>query len=363
MGVKILRREATGLKHRIGILSFFPLTLLILSGCIPNTAKTESIAVIYAVAAVISILILFGYCFFTKQKTLWFILLLSSVLIVNCGYLTLALSGNLSEALLANRISYLGSVFLPMFMLMILLNSLQIRLRRYIPGVLILIGILVFLIAASPGYLDIYYKEVSFATVNGVGFLQKVYGPWHKVYLLYLLFYYAVMIGVMIHAFLKRKVSSFSHALILTLAVTVNLGVWFIEQLVQLDFEILAISYIITDLFLLCFDRLATENQRLKALIDAKPASAPEPELPEKSYEPDVDIALLENNLATLTRTERLIFDLYIQERTTKEIMAELNIKENTLKFHNKNIYGKLGVTSRKQLQLLYKSMKENAHT
>lgn len=30
--------------------------------------------------------------------------------------------------------------------------------------------------------------------------------------------------------------------------------------------------------------------------------------------------------------------------------MAELNIKEDTLKFHNKNIYSKLGVTSRKQL-------------
>ena len=30
--------------------------------------------------------------------------------------------------------------------------------------------------------------------------------------------------------------------------------------------------------------------------------------------------------------------------------MAALNIKENTLKYHNKNIYGKLGVSSRKQL-------------
>jgi len=30
--------------------------------------------------------------------------------------------------------------------------------------------------------------------------------------------------------------------------------------------------------------------------------------------------------------------------------LQELSIAENTLKFHNKNLYGKLGVSSRKQL-------------
>ena len=33
-----------------------------------------------------------------------------------------------------------------------------------------------------------------------------------------------------------------------------------------------------------------------------------------------------------------------------EQALAELSIKENTLKFHNKNLYSKLGVTSRKQL-------------
>jgi len=40
--------------------------------------------------------------------------------------------------------------------------------------------------------------------------------------------------------------------------------------------------------------------------------------------------------------------------------MAELNIKENTLKFHNKNIYGKLGVSSRKELKERYKHLEQN---
>ena len=41
----------------------------------------------------------------------------------------------------------------------------------------------------------------------------------------------------------------------------------------------------------------------------------------------------------------------------TKEILDRLNIKENTLKYHNKNIYAKLGITSRKQLVAVYKQL------
>lgn len=60
--------------------------------------------------------------------------------------------------------------------------------------------------------------------------------------------------------------------------------------------------------------------------------------------------------LDTLTPTERTIYDAHLSSTPTKEIMSELNIKENTLKFHNKNIYSKLGVSSRKQLLEIYKA-------
>lgn len=58
-------------------------------------------------------------------------------------------------------------------------------------------------------------------------------------------------------------------------------------------------------------------------------------------------------NLDALTPTERKIYGLYIDNRKTKEICEALDITENTLKYHNKNIYSKLGVSSRKQLKKL----------
>ena len=60
--------------------------------------------------------------------------------------------------------------------------------------------------------------------------------------------------------------------------------------------------------------------------------------------------SFLREHLPTLTATERIIYDLYLDGKGTKDVMKELNISENTLKYHNKNIYGKLGVSSRKQM-------------
>ena len=64
-------------------------------------------------------------------------------------------------------------------------------------------------------------------------------------------------------------------------------------------------------------------------------------------------------NLSTLSPSEYKIYELYLSGKTTKEIVDILGITENTLKYHNKNIYSKLGISSRKQL-LRYASLKQH---
>lgn len=55
-------------------------------------------------------------------------------------------------------------------------------------------------------------------------------------------------------------------------------------------------------------------------------------------------------SIHTLTPTERRIFDYYVAGRTVKEVITLAGIKESTLRYHNQNIYSKLGVNSLKQL-------------
>lgn len=358
--------------------------LFCLSSCSSVGEKASSVSVVYCVTAIFSVFIFLIYMFGIKRKNAWFILLFASVFVVNIGYFSLAVSKGLEEALLANRISYLGSVFLPMAMLLIILDSLKVRYGKLLPGILTGIGIIVFLIAASPGYLDIYYKEVSFVSVGGVGMLQKVYGPLHIIYLFYLLLYFFAMTAIITIKAAKKKIESVTHTFILFSAVFINIAVWFLEQIVRIDFEILSVSYIITVLFLVCLCFLSQESEKQKTRIEAceKPAFPEEPEPVSEEPVPESvimaeseasDDSLFDEDsltgyfetaeyknfmygLGLLTNTEQKIYNCYIEGKSTKEILSLLDITDNTLKYHNKNIYSKLGVSSRKQLkEIAYK--------
>lgn len=358
------------MKRSVASLSVLLCLNLCLAGCQSVGDKTASLSVIYGATAVLSMLVLGGYGLFVKKKDGWLLLLLSSVVTVNGGYWYLALSHTLDHALMANRIAYLGSVLLPLSMFMIILKVTNTTYKKWLPGMLFAISGLVFLVAASPGILDVYYKEVSFAVVNGVTTLDKVYGPLHPLYLFFLLVYFSVMVAAIIKSAVKKTIDTTTHAIILAVAVFVNIGVWLIEQLANIEFEMLSVSYIISELFLLGVNLVAGENKRLKQLvkeaeiskkITALDASAPDRAITPTENTVTVDqkqIDLFLTGLEHLTQTEKRIFDSYIARFTTKEVLASLNIKENTLKFHNKNIYSKLGVSSRKELLEIYKQMK-----
>lgn len=352
------------------------MNILLLSGCDTIGSKSTSMAFIYIVTTLISLLVLILYCYMIPKKNMWFLLLFGSILVVNIGYLSLAISKSLEEALLANRISYLGSVFLPMAMMMIILKVIHFKYPKWLPGLLFIIGIAVFLIAASPGYLDIYYKDVFITNVHGITVLKKVYGPWHNLYPVYLLIYFTSMISVIIQSVLTKKRISLNHAVILAIAVFVNIGVWLIEQLVSLDFEFLSVSYIISELFLFGLHIAMTENERLKELVAAQEKSSTVSNSTEVQPENSAFLNTVNttqndedrykaflSDLSTLTKTEHIIFDFYVEGKTTKEILQELNITENTLKFHNKNIYSKFNVPSRKKLMELYNDFNKSFPT
>ncbi len=345
------------------ILGSIPLLFIAsgLSGCNSVSNGKTSLSVIYGITTVISALLLIGCLFLVRKNKKWFILLFSSVLVVNAGYTFLSVSVNLEVALWANRVSYLGSVFLPLAMLMIILNITNTKCKKWVQILLFSLAGIMFLIAASPGISTLYYKEVSFAVIDGVSTLIKVYGPLHPLYLAYLLMYFSVMVAVIINATVKKTFNATSHAVIIALAVLVNIGVWFIEQISDMDFEFLSVSYIITELFLCGVHMVMNENQRLRELIQQKDEELQATVITE-------ELRTIENvskdameyfalGIENLTSQERQIYEAYLSGMSTKDIMSKLNIKENTLKFHNKNLYSKLGVSSRKELLRIYKAI------
>ena len=126
---------------------------------------------IYGTISIIAF-ILIGICFIIdKSKNRYLLLLFISIFVANLGYFLISVAPSLDFALHANRLSYLGQVFLPYFLLMMLLTICKIEYPKWLNPVLITIGIVVLLIAASPGILPIYYRTVAIDKSEG---LQKL---------------------------------------------------------------------------------------------------------------------------------------------------------------------------------------------
>ena len=321
------------------------------------TGNSMSMSIIYGVSTVLSFLLLLGYGAFVGKKEIWMLLLFTSVFIINVGYFTLSLSKTLEEALLANRIAYLGSVFLPLFMLMTIVGVCRLRFGKWLLGGLICVSIAVFLIAASPGYLDYYYKEVSLVFVNGVAKLEKVYGSLHKCYFIYLFAYFAMMVGTILYSEWKKQIASFQHASLLLVVVLLNIAIWLVEQLIHWDFEFLSVSYIISELLMLILYSMLQEYEQLQCQPVTetvvkeglqKESEAVEPEAA-VTFEIDQIVAYW-SEVVKLSPREQDIFRAILEDKKRKEIAEELCISENTVKTHITNVFSKFEFCRRSEL-------------
>lgn len=94
----------------------------------------------------------------------------------------------------------------------------------------------------------------------------------------------------------------------------------------------------------------AEEQTRIQAEYEAAQA-----EITRLAYERDKEIDPNDyqhflNGVKSFTPAERNVFQHYLAGKSSKEILELMTIKESTLRYHNRNIYQKLGVNSLKQM-------------
>ena len=70
-----------------------------------------------------------------------------------------------------------------------------------------------------------------------------------------------------------------------------------------------------------------------------------------------IDFKTFAANVELLSKAERAVFDLYMKGFSAPDIANQLYISINTIKSHNKRIYKKLNVSSRKELLFYAKLM------
>ena len=90
--------------------------------------KSGNMAMVYSAIAVLSLLLLIGYLLWEKKKAKHLTMLFVSVAVANIGYFLQSVSSTLNGALWANRISYLGSAYLILLMLLIIMGIYAVHL-------------------------------------------------------------------------------------------------------------------------------------------------------------------------------------------------------------------------------------------
>ena len=216
----------------------------------------------YGMIALVS-LCMVGVCVAAdKKRDIWLLLVFVSVSICNLGYYMLSVSPNLDSALNSNRLAYLGSVFLPFFMLMMVLRFCGINRSKPLMITLVAVGIVMLGITTSPGILPIYYKTVDFEIVDGSAKLIREYGPLHILYYVYLIGYMFSMVGVTLYAIGKRKIKSRSHTVLLLCTVFSSIVIWLVEQFLPRGFEWLSVSYILDECLILAIYRSMQKQGR-----------------------------------------------------------------------------------------------------
>ena len=89
--------------------------------------EVPELSLAYGIIAIIS-LSMVGICVLAdKKRDEWLIWLFVSVALCNLGYFMVSVSKELDAALNSNRIAYLGSVFLPFFLLMMVQRFCKIK--------------------------------------------------------------------------------------------------------------------------------------------------------------------------------------------------------------------------------------------
>ena len=307
----------------------------------------------YAIMAVIATILLIGYCALVRKKEPWLLLLYICVTVVNVGYFLLSVAKNVSFAIVANDIVYLGSVFLSVSMLLTIVKLCGFEAKKKLVITLIAIGTVMFTLVATSGILPWYYKEVSLVFVGGAAKLEKVYGVLHPTYLFYLLAYFSAMVVCIIQSVRKKMIASQKYASLLAAIVFGNIAVWLVEKFIPWDFEFLAVSYLFSEIILLGLywmmqdyvraDLVPSPTQGVPRITPIDIATMP---MEEK-------ISKILSFLApgeTLGAREREILELVLQNKKRKEIAEELCLSENTIKTYIRTLYSKVGVGSREEL-------------
>ncbi len=223
----------------------------------------------YAITFLASVIMLILLIYISKnQNVMYYLLVFLSIMICNMGNYALSTAESLDAALLGHRLLYMGSTFVPIFMLFAIMKLCRMEIPAWLVICLLSMCTMVLYFAFSVGKRTFFYKNVSIATENGMTYLIKEYGPMHKLYMVYLFISIGLMIGVIFYSLLMKNIPRQVVFCILMMVIITTVCYLF-RRISGSTFELITIAYIFDDILFLVLIRRIGKYEVMESIANS----------------------------------------------------------------------------------------------
>lgn len=163
--------------------------------------------------------------------------------ISNLGYLMLADAQTAQEAILANKLSYFGACFGPLFIMLLIFNLCHIRLGSKLRKLFFIVSTVIYMSVLLTGKSSMFYEEIVFERKGSASWLTKTYGPMHTFFIATIAVYTFISFVVLIYSYIrKRDASRYMISLLFTLEVVAVAG-YAARRFFEWKFETVPLAY------------------------------------------------------------------------------------------------------------------------
>ena len=201
----------------------------------------------YSISAILSIFWMIMFLARFEGKKINYYITIFSLLtsIASLGYVSLVTSSSVSEAILANKIVYLGGCFAPLVLFFAICSICNLKINKWVKILCFGYSFFVYALVCTIGYSEIYYKDVSLVDMGGYSVLEYGYGFGHNFFYVILYGYIIIELIILIHSLIKKHSVSRKSILILISTEIISVALFIISRFFDFPFEIMPVVYVV----------------------------------------------------------------------------------------------------------------------
>lgn len=191
-----------------------------------------------------------------KHFSVHFTLIFCLIPVSNLGYVLLLDADNITEALMANKVIYIGGCFLQPIIMMCVFSLCHVRYNRWVRTAILLLSSAVYVSVLTNERTGLFYAGVGMTKTNGIVHIDKDYGPMHHVFVATIVLYFVLSLAAMGYGFFRKKDVSNRTIYLLLLVETVSVASYFLRGFTE-PYELMPLAYVLAQiLFLIIIHRV-----------------------------------------------------------------------------------------------------------